>query len=72
MKIAGRQASPLRKLIGLRLVQAVLARVERRRDAPRTWWSGRSQARGVRATCESGVMCYYRGPFTMGGIESEP
>ncbi|OFW44282.1 MAG: hypothetical protein A3J29_23360 [Acidobacteria bacterium RIFCSPLOWO2_12_FULL_67_14b] len=66
VKIAGRQGSPLRKLLGLRLVRAVLARVEAgARPEEVVEWA--IHARGARATCESGVMCYYRGPFTMEG-----
>ncbi|MCC7177509.1 MAG: U32 family peptidase [Acidobacteria bacterium] len=63
VKIAGRQASPLRKLLGLRLVRAVLARMETgASDEDVVQWAVR--ARGMPETCASGVMCYYRGPFT--------
>lgn len=65
VKIAGRQASPLRKLLGLRLVRAVVARVEDG-ASPEAVVEWAVRARGARSTCESGVMCYYRGPFTTG------
>lgn len=63
VKIAGRQASPLRKLLGLKLVRAVLAQLESgTSDEDVVQWA--VQARGMREFCASGVMCYYRGPFT--------
>lgn len=70
VKIAGRQASPLRKLLGLRLVRAVLARMEMGMpDDEVVRWA--VQARGTQATCASGVMCYYRGPFTARGPDAD-
>lgn len=59
VKIAGRQSSPLRKLLGVRLVRGALARVEAG-ASPGEVAEWAIAARGTRATCESGVMCYYR------------
>ncbi len=70
VKIAGRQASPLRKLLGLKLVRAVLAHMETgSADEDVVRWAVR--ARGMHEICASGVMCYYRGPFTAPRLEAD-
>ncbi len=59
VKIAGREASPLRKLLSLRLVKAVVDEV-RRGAAPD---EVRARARRIRndpGKCDLGYMCYYR------------
>jgi putative protease len=59
LKIVGREASPFKKLAGVRMVRAIVDQV-RAGEAKLVTIERAKSLRGDRSHCDSGFMCYYK------------